>query len=74
MSHHHSLGQGLEYGDALSLMLWSTVFGPVSPVTLWIGHTVIAMPYVIRTTLAVYRSQGNGNHHPAPPVLHVVAG
>lgn len=36
-----------------SLMLWSTLFGAISPVTLWIGHTVIAMPYVIRTTLAV---------------------
>jgi putative spermidine/putrescine transport system permease protein len=36
-----------------SLMLWSSLFGPISPVTLWIGHTVIAMPYVIRTTLAV---------------------
>lgn len=35
------------------LMLWSSTFGVVSPVTLWISHTVIAMPYVIRTTLAV---------------------
>lgn len=35
------------------LMLWSTVFGPVGLVTLWLGHTVIAVPYVIRTTLAV---------------------
>jgi putative spermidine/putrescine transport system permease protein len=36
-----------------SLMLWSTLFGQISAATLWIGHTVIAMPYVIRTTLAV---------------------
>lgn len=35
------------------LMFWSAVFGPVSMLVLWIGHTVIAMPYVIRTTLAV---------------------
>ncbi|MBD0416091.1 ABC transporter permease [Oryzicola mucosus] len=35
------------------LMFWSAVFGPVSFVTLWIGHTVIAIPYVVRTTLAV---------------------
>ncbi|MEM8665374.1 MAG: ABC transporter permease [Pseudomonadota bacterium] len=35
------------------LMLWSVIFGPVSFVTLWIGHTVIAVPYVVRTTLAV---------------------
>lgn len=35
------------------LMLWSYLFGPVSFLTLWIGHTVVAMPYVIRTTLAV---------------------
>jgi putative spermidine/putrescine transport system permease protein len=35
------------------LMLWSALFGPTSFVTLWIGHTVVAMPYVMRTTLAV---------------------
>jgi len=35
------------------LMFWSSVFGPVSLPVLWISHTVIAMPYVIRTTLAV---------------------
>lgn len=35
------------------LMLWSTLFGPVSLVSLWIAHTVIALPYVVRTTLAV---------------------
>ena len=35
------------------LMLWSALFGPVSLVTLWLAHTVIAAPYVVRTTLAV---------------------
>jgi putative spermidine/putrescine transport system permease protein len=35
------------------LMLWSALFGPTSLATLWIGHTVVAMPYVMRTTLAV---------------------
>lgn len=35
------------------LMLWSALFGPVSVVTLWIGHTVVTIPYVVRTTLAV---------------------
>ena len=35
------------------LMLWSALFGPVSIVTLWLGHTVITLPYVVRTTLAV---------------------
>ncbi len=35
------------------LMLWSMVFGAVSIIALWIAHTVIAMPYVVRTTLAV---------------------
>lgn len=35
------------------LMLWSSLFGPVSLTALWAGHTVIAMPYVLRTTLAV---------------------
>ncbi|ADZ68983.1 ABC transporter permease [Polymorphum gilvum] len=35
------------------LMFWSATFGPVSPVVLWLGHSVIALPYVVRTTLAV---------------------
>ncbi|EIM73617.1 ABC transporter permease [Nitratireductor aquibiodomus RA22] len=35
------------------LMLWSAIFGPVSVVTLWVSHTIITTPYVIRTTLAV---------------------
>lgn len=35
------------------LMIWSAIFGPVSVVTLWIGHTVVTTPYVVRTTLAV---------------------
>lgn len=35
------------------LMLWSALFGPVTLGALWIGHTVIASPYVVRTTLAV---------------------
>jgi len=35
------------------LMLWSQLFGPVSGATLWLTHTIIAVPYVVRTTLAV---------------------
>ncbi|WDR01531.1 ABC transporter permease [Devosia algicola] len=35
------------------LMFWSAVFGPVSPFTLALSHTIIALPYVVRTTLAV---------------------
>lgn len=35
------------------LMLWSSVFGPANFLTLWIGHAVVAIPYVMRTTLAV---------------------
>nr|WP_210261193.1 ABC transporter permease [Enterovirga sp. DB1703] len=35
------------------LMLWSSVVGRTSFYSLWLGHTVIAVPYVIRTTLAV---------------------
>lgn len=35
------------------LMLWSTLFGTTSFYVLWLAHTVIALPYVIRTTLAV---------------------
>ena len=35
------------------LMFWSQIAGPVSMTTLWIAHTAIALPYVVRTTLAV---------------------
>jgi putative spermidine/putrescine transport system permease protein len=35
------------------LMLWSSYVGQTSFWSLWLGHTVIAVPYVIRTTLAV---------------------
>ncbi len=35
------------------LMFWSSVFGPVTPLTLALSHTAIALPYVVRTTLAV---------------------
>ncbi len=35
------------------LMFWSKVFGQVSVFTLWVSHTVVCLPYVIRTTLAV---------------------
>ncbi|MCQ9147727.1 ABC transporter permease [Ochrobactrum sp. BTU2] len=35
------------------LMLWSSTFGAVSFLALWISHTVICLPYVVRTTLAV---------------------
>lgn len=35
------------------LMLWSGLFGPTSFTTLWISHTVVALPYVVRTTQAV---------------------
>lgn len=35
------------------LMFWSATFGPVNPFVLAISHTVIALPYVVRTTLAV---------------------
>jgi putative spermidine/putrescine transport system permease protein len=35
------------------LMLWSAAFGPISLPTLALSHTVIALPYVVRTTLAV---------------------
>jgi putative spermidine/putrescine transport system permease protein len=34
-------------------MLWSASMGAVSFTALWIGHTVVALPYVVRTTLAV---------------------
>jgi putative spermidine/putrescine transport system permease protein len=35
------------------LMFWSAWVGPTSFTVLWLGHTVIAIPYVVRTTLAV---------------------
>lgn len=35
------------------LMLWSRSFGATSLLTVFIGHLVLALPYVIRTTLAV---------------------
>jgi putative spermidine/putrescine transport system permease protein len=35
------------------LILWSTFFGPTSFYGLWLAHTVVAIPYVVRTTLAV---------------------
>jgi len=35
------------------LMVWSAIFGPTSFHALWLAHTVVALPYVIRTTLAV---------------------
>jgi putative spermidine/putrescine transport system permease protein len=35
------------------LMLWSAAFGATSFHALWLAHTVVAIPYVIRTTLAV---------------------
>ena len=35
------------------LMLWSSLFGATSFLSLWIAHTVVTLPYVIRTTLAV---------------------
>lgn len=35
------------------LMLWSRTIGPTSLLTVFIGHLVLALPYVIRTTLAV---------------------
>ncbi|MGO4853589.1 ABC transporter permease [Phaeovulum sp. W22_SRMD_FR3] len=35
------------------LMLWSRSIGPTSLLTIFIGHLVLALPYVIRTTLAV---------------------
>lgn len=35
------------------LILWNVQFGRVTFAALWIGHSVIALPYVVRTTLAV---------------------
>jgi len=35
------------------LMFWSAVFGPVGFATLVLGHLLVCLPYVVRTTLAV---------------------
>lgn len=35
------------------LTLWSSIVGRTSFYALWLGHTVVAVPYVIRTALAV---------------------
>jgi putative spermidine/putrescine transport system permease protein len=35
------------------LMLWSALVGPTSFLALWLAHTIVAIPYVVRTTLAV---------------------
>jgi putative spermidine/putrescine transport system permease protein len=35
------------------LIFWSAHIGRTSLTTLWLGHTIVAIPYVIRTTLAV---------------------
>jgi putative spermidine/putrescine transport system permease protein len=35
------------------LIFWSAYIGRASMVTLWVGHTIVAIPYVIRTSLAV---------------------
>ncbi len=35
------------------LMFWSAVFGPLTFLTLAIGHLMICIPYVVRTTTAV---------------------
>lgn len=35
------------------LTFWSATIGQTSLWALWVGHTVVAVPYVIRTTLAV---------------------
>lgn len=62
------------------LMAWSFYMGRTSFSALWLGHTVIAAPYVIRTTLAVLstsdpfleeaaRTMGAG---PWRALLHVV--
>lgn len=45
----------LVYGLAL-LFFWSITGQPLSLVTIILGHTVIAVPYVLRITLAVLRS------------------
>ena len=41
----------LAFGLA-SLMFFSTIGLPISPLTLIIGHTVVCVPYVVRTTVA----------------------
>jgi putative spermidine/putrescine transport system permease protein len=42
---------GLAFG--LAALMWFTLLGmPVSPLTLVIGHTVVCVPFVIRTTVA----------------------
>ena len=41
----------LAFGLA-ALMFFSLVGLPVSPLTLVIGHTVVCVPYVVRTTVA----------------------
>lgn len=62
------------------LTLWSSLVGPTSIYALWLGHTVIAVPYVIRTALAILstsdkyleeaaRTMGAG---PWKAILHVV--
>jgi len=62
------------------LTLWSSLVGRTSFYALWLGHTVIAVPYVIRTALAVLstsdkfleeaaRTMGAG---PWKAILHVV--
>lgn len=38
------------------LIFWSAYIGRTSFAALWLGHTIIAVPYVIRTTLAVLHS------------------
>jgi putative spermidine/putrescine transport system permease protein len=35
------------------LTLWSATIGPISPLALLLSHSVLALPYVVRTTLAV---------------------
>jgi putative spermidine/putrescine transport system permease protein len=35
------------------LIFWSAYIGRTSMITLWVGHTIVAIPYVIRTALAV---------------------
>jgi putative spermidine/putrescine transport system permease protein len=62
------------------LTLWSSLVGRTSFYALWLGHTVVAVPYVIRTSLAVLstsdkyleeaaRTMGAG---PWKAILHVV--
>jgi putative spermidine/putrescine transport system permease protein len=41
-----------------ALMLFSAVGLPVSPLTLVIGHTIVCVPYVIRTTVAALAAAG----------------